>query len=124
MTPRLFTKAKTLALSNGHDYHLVAILQRRKQIIRVGTNSYKTHPKYPRYYRTGPKLVYHLHAEMAVLRFVQPGDKILVLRFKADGSLSMGRPCIECQKHIKAAGIREVEYSDWDGNIVRLEDVE
>lgn len=65
--------------------------------------------------------VYSIHAEMNVVRFAQPGDKLVVYRFNAKGEARMSRPCSACQKFIKAAGISHVEYSNWDGEMEVLE---
>lgn len=116
----VYYKAKNIALNNGEPYHLACILKRGRSIVRIGTNSKKTHPRFGRQFKSGPKEVHTLHAEMDVLRFAQPGDDLIVLRFKADGTLSMARPCECCQHHIKEAGIRRVHFSDWSGDIVRM----
>ena len=107
-------------MNNGENYHLACVLMRGKTIVRIGTNSKKTHPKFGRFFKSGPKEVYTLHAEMDVLRFAKPGDNIVVLRFKADGSLAMSRPCKHCQGHIESSGINRVHYSNPSGDIVRM----
>ena len=116
----VYYRAKEIALNNGEPYHVVCVLKRGRHIVRIGTNSKKTHPKFGRLFKSGPKEVHTLHAEMDVLRFAEPGDDLIVMRFKADGSLSMARPCKHCQKHIKEAGIRRVHFSDWSGDLVRF----
>jgi deoxycytidylate deaminase len=116
----VYYKAKTIAMNNGQPYHLACILKRGKSMLRIGTNSYKTHPRFGRKFKSGPKEVFTLHAEMDVLRFAQPGDDIIVLRFRADGSLAMAKPCIDCQKIIEEESIRRVYYSNSDGDIIRM----
>lgn len=113
-------KAKDLALNNGQDYHLAAILVRKKTVVRIGTNSNKTHPRFLRTYKDGTERS-QLHAEMDVLRFAQPGDTLFVTRWKADGSTSMAKPCEYCQKFIREVGITEVYYTNWDGKLVKME---
>jgi len=120
MNASTLRKAKDVAMNNGHVFHLVAILKRGKHIVRYGTNSSKTHPRFGRVYSAGPREVHSLHAEMDVLRFAKPGDDLIVLRYKANGNLSMAKPCSECQRHIKEAGIRRVHYSDWSGDVVKM----
>jgi deoxycytidylate deaminase len=107
-------------MNNGEPYHLACILKRGKTIVRIGTNSKKTHPRFGRFFKSGPKEVHTLHAEMDVLRFSKPGDDIIVLRFRANGSLAMSKPCECCQRHISKSGIRRVHYSDTSGDIVRM----
>ena len=54
---------------------------------------------------------------MDVIRFSKPGDTLMVIRYLADGTPSMAKPCVYCQKFIKESGISKVEYTDWEGNI-------
>ena len=58
----------------------------------------------------------HMHAEMNVLRFAQPGDSIEVLRFSKCGDhLRMAKPCHLCRAEIMKAGIKKVRYTNWEG---------
>ncbi len=98
------------------EFHLAAVLIRKRRVIKIGVNSYKTHPKFPRTYRCG-NMGWNLHAEMDALRYAQPGDKLMVLRFSAKGGLTCGKPCPVCMKYIKEAKISQVYYSDWDGTM-------
>lgn len=88
---------------------------RGKSIVKIGTNTHKTNPKYGRKYNNGD-MAFCLHAETNVLRFARPGDCITVMRWGARGELTMSLPCKFCMKHIKKAGIKKITYSDWDGN--------
>lgn len=119
MTNGAYKRAKEVALNNGQIYHLAAILFRKKEVVRIGTNSNKTHPRFYRVYPDG-SCRSHLHAEMDVLRFAQPGDKIIVVRFSAEGLLTMAKPCSLCQKHLADSGIDHVTYSNWDGELKRM----
>lgn len=112
---RYINRGKEVALKNGQQFHLAAFLFRGKQVVRIGTNSFKTHPRFKRVYSDGQE-VSHLHAEMDVLRFSKPGDIILVIRYGADGELSMAKPCEHCESFISDAKIKAVLYSNWDGN--------
>lgn len=113
----MYYKAKKKALANNQEFHVAAVLMRKKHTVRIGTNQNKTHPKYRRKYADG-SFRSHLHAEMDVLRFAEPGDIIYVLRFDKRGNLTMAKPCKFCQKHIRLHGIKTVHYSDWDGNMI------
>lgn len=57
-----------------------------------------------------------LHAEANVCRFARPGDKLIVMRFLANGELTMAKPCDHCEDIIREAGIRRVKYTDWNGD--------
>jgi len=111
----VYYEARDRALNNGRQYHLAAILRRKGKIIRMGVNNNKTHPKFKRQYKDGSWSA-HLHAEMDVLRFAKPGDIIEVMRFrKGDGGFAMAKPCQFCQKHLRAAGIKKVRFTNEQG---------
>ena len=112
---QVYYKAKQLAVNNGRTYHLAAILRRNGRVIKIGENTDKTHPKFKRQYADG-SWSSHMHAEMNVLRFAEPGDEIEVIRFKrCDHSWTMAKPCSICEKAIFDAGIKKVRYTDWEG---------
>ena len=110
----MYYKARERALNNGRIYHLAAILYRGKSVIKIGENTFKTHPRFTRTYPDGT-CGSHMHAEMNVLRFAKPGDVLEVLRFKKTGGRAMAKPCKHCMRHIREAGIKEVRYTNPDG---------
>ena len=119
MNDNISRKAKKIAMSNDQLFHFSSILYRGKHIVRIGTNSDKTHPRFARKHRNGEHS-YHLHAEMDVIRFAKPGDTLKVFRWSAKGEPTMAKPCAHCEKFIREAGISKVEYTDWDGEIQEL----
>ena len=111
----MYYKAKELALQNGRTYHLAAILKRGKATIKIGANVDKTHPRFERTYQDGSQAA-HMHAEMNVLRFAEPGDEIEVMRFKkCDHVITMAKPCDLCMSEMRKAGIKKVRYTNWNG---------
>ena len=82
--------------------------------MRIGENTNKTHPRFKRQYKDGT-WGSHMHAEMNVLRFAQPGDELEVMRFGKKKMFAMAKPCEWCIKHIKAAGIKRVRYTNSEG---------
>jgi len=111
----VYYKAKNLAINNGRTYHLAAILKRNGRVVKIGENTDKTHPRFKRQYSDG-SWASHMHAEMNVLRFAQPGDEIEVIRFKKHNHrMTMAKPCLLCIKQMKDAGIKSVRYTNWDG---------
>ena len=111
----MYYRARSLALNIDRTYHIAAILKRNGRVIKIGENTDKTHPRFKRQYEDGT-WASHMHAEMNVLRFAKPGDVLEVMRFKkCDHALSMAKPCSLCMKEIKAAGIKKVRYTNWDG---------
>ena len=102
-------------MSNGRPYLLAAILRRNGRVVRIGENTYKTHPRFKRQYRDGT-WGSHMHAEMNVLRFAKPGDELEVMRFKkCDHAFSMAKPCGHCMDEMKKAKISKVRYTNWEG---------
>lgn len=117
----MYYAQRTKALNNGCRYHLAAFLRRNGTVIRIGVNSMKTHPRYKRIYPDGT-FGAHMHAEMSVLRFAQPGDEIDVVRYtKRNRSLTMAKPCRHCMQHIVESGIKKVRFTNWEGKWEELE---
>jgi len=117
----VYYKAKKLAMGNGRTYHIAAILKRGGRVIKVGENTNKTHPRFKRQYADGT-WASHMHAEMNVLRFAQPGDEIEVMRFSKCGQhMTMARPCALCQAEILKSGIKKVKYTNWQGEWEELQ---
>ena len=110
----MYYEARERALNNGRVYHLAAILKRGKKVVKIGENTYKTHPRFKRTYPDGTTGS-HMHAEMNVLRFAKPGDTIEVIRFLKTGGRAMAKPCQYCMKHIREAGIKEIKYTNPEG---------
>ena len=111
----MYYRAKELALNNGRAYHIAAILRRNGDVVKVGENTSKTHPRFKRQYPDGT-WASHMHAEMNVLRFAKPGDELEVVRFKkCDHNLTMAKPCLLCMLYMKKAGITKVRYTNWAG---------
>ena len=106
----MYYRAKKLATSNGRLYHLAAILKRNGKVIRIGENTNKTHPRFKRQYDDGTWGA-HMHAEMNVLRFAEPGDELEVMRFIKKG-FAMAKPCVHCQRYIVELGIAKVSYTN------------
>lgn len=111
----MYYTAKERALSNGMVYHLAAILKRGKIVIKIGENTFKTHPRFKRDYPDGTTGS-HMHAEMNVLRFAKPGDTLEIIRFLKTGGRAMAKPCEHCMKYIREAGIKKIRYTNTSGD--------
>ena len=117
----MYYRAKDLATNNGRTYHVAAILRRNGRVVKIGENTDKTHPRFKRQYADGT-WASHMHAEMNVLRFAQPGDEIEIIRFKkCSHEWSMARPCSLCMKEMKITGIKRVRYTNWEGKWEEIE---
>lgn len=110
----MYYKARRMALDNGMNYHLSAIVWRNRKPITIRTNIVKGHPKCLRSLPSGASTA-SMHAEMNALRFSKPGDDIEVLRYGNDGKLLCSKPCPMCHSALLGAGIRSVTYVGWDG---------
>lgn len=110
----MYYRARDRAMKNGLPFHVAAVLRRAGQIVRIGVNSFKTHPKFMRTYPDGSNAA-HMHAEMDVLRFAEPGDELEVMRFRKCGEFGMAKPCKYCMQHILESGVRKVKYTDESG---------
>lgn len=62
------------------------------------------------------------HAEIVALGKLWPskrvGATLVSLRVGRDGKLAMAKPCPECAKVLREAGIMKIYYSDRNGNVV------
>ncbi len=113
MMGSVYHRARELAMSNGREYHLAALLRRGKQVVRMGANVSKTHPRFKRTYSDGTTGS-HMHAEMNVIRFAEPGDVLEVMRF-GKRKMAMAKPCEHCMHHIREAGIKKIRYTNARG---------
>ena len=114
-------KAMKMALSNGEKYHVACIVYRKKKPVYIGVNSCKTDLRFVRRVRDG-SLISNLHAEMDALRYAEEGDRLEIIRFLKDGSMTMAKPCRYCQRHIHKSGVAKVIYTDWSGKFVGYKD--
>lgn len=101
----------------GVKHHLEAkIFDKRGRLISKGTNSYvKTHPLQAKHAKaTGRPSAVYLHAEVAAIarcRSLRAAYRIVVARFRADGTTGCAKPCRACQAAIAEAGIKVTEHT-------------
>lgn len=124
LNERILSLAHELTLSNGMSFKVAAILMRRGKLVGIGVCSMKTSPHGNRLSRTGNR-VSQQHAEIHLLRHVvahryKPNDTLYVVRFLADGQMSMAMPCPACAHEIGLAGLRKVFFTNWQGQFERL----
>ena len=110
------TKAREVALNNSHEYHLAAWAKKGSSVI-FGTNSDRSSTKFKRIHPDGTE-GFHLHAEMDLIRQFKPGEvsAIRVARFAKNGTPTMSKPCLYCQRFLRKHGVRKVHYTEWDGS--------
>ena len=113
----IYKQAMNRALANGEKYHVACIVYRKKKPVYIGTNSSKQDLRFIRRVKDG-SLVSCLHAEMDALKHTQPGDRLEIIRFLKNGTMTMAKPCIYCQRHIHKSEVSKVTYTNWDGTFV------
>lgn len=98
-------------------YRLGACLFNSKgHIVNAKGNSRKTHPFLARY-TSFP--FYHAESYCILSNGLDRcrNLSLLVLRVNCEGDLTMARPCEVCSLLIKEVGIRQVFYTNWNGDI-------
>jgi len=107
--PRFFRLARMESLkSNVRRISMGAVISKGGSVIAKGHNQCKTHPMLD---------TYTIHAEMSALisrRYYDDlkGAVIWIYRETVDGIPGCAKPCASCLKHLVAAGIKKVYYSD------------
>ena len=99
----------------------VSLILHKNQIVSVGMNKFKTHPKAHKIgYRFG-----EMHSELDAFQKIQKkyrGKKLQLInvRFNRFGQMRMARPCVLCMPWCLEV-FDEIYYTTDDG-IVKLED--
>lgn len=108
--------AKATLLSNADHHKVAAAIFAGKRLLSLGWNTTKTHPK------SSTRYFAH-HAEFSALignhKIDLVGSTIMVTRRTPGGQFLMARPCDECFKVIRAAGIARIYYTNEVGDIER-----
>ena len=90
------------------------VYDKRGRVLSVGVNSYvKTHPRQAELAaQLGTPQKQFLHAEVAALvRCRGTPYRISVERRDKKGKLMLAKPCPICERAIKEAGVKFIEYS-------------
>jgi deoxycytidylate deaminase len=108
------------------SFSVGAVITIGNRIIASAACTAKTHPKNPKpFLRTNRnQLCAECRSVIRALHTTQV-DKlrycsIYVARRRKDGSRAMAKPCEECMKILKNVGIRDIYYTDNEGNINHL----
>ena len=94
-----------------------ASLRYKNQIVSYGVNKRKTHPLQKRFADKVERI--YLHAEIdAIVSFIQKfgsdllkETELIVVRVTKDGQPALSKPCLGCQKAIRAFNIKNVYYT-------------
>lgn len=122
---KYFEKAKHIAsISDFAKIHVGCIAVYQGNIIGIGYNSNKTHPRqryYNRFRSQDKSFVPKLHAEISCINSIQhlninfPKVKLYVYRLRNDREYGLARPCPSCMAAIKDIGIRDIYYTTNNG---------
>jgi tRNA(Arg) A34 adenosine deaminase TadA len=102
---------------NAKQHNLTAfIYDRRGKLLSMGKNSYiKTHPMQAKHAKhVGQHEKQFLHAEILAIarcKNIEKAHKIVVMRFREDGSPGLAKPCEICQHAISLTPIKKIEYT-------------
>lgn len=105
--------ARHVASTIDRDKAHVSLIVRKNQLLAVGTNSWKTHPKAVKYGYMYP----FLHSELDAYRKIKiPMDRLTLYnyRFSKTGKLGMSRPCKFCMPWCSQI-FEKIVYSTHEG---------
>lgn len=91
--------------------------------IIIGRNSKRNNQQFKRNYKNGQSYTAHAETDLIMRCIAKTGKipkKIKVIRLLADGSLNIAKPCIYCEKFLKNAGVKTVQYSNEKGELVTM----
>ena len=123
---KYFYKAKQIAkISDYHKIHIGCVAVYQGQIIGLGCNCNKTHPR-QKYYNhkfrvDDDTLLPKLHAEINCINSIRHFNinyskvKLYIYRIRKDRPMGMCRPCPSCLAAIKDIGIKHIYYTTDDG---------
>jgi len=98
-------------------YQVTAIIyDRRGNVLSIGTNSYiKTHPLQAKYAaQVHEPMKVFLHAEIHAItrcRDLETAHKIVIFRYREDGTPAMAKPCRVCQAALAKTKIKVIEHT-------------
>jgi tRNA(Arg) A34 adenosine deaminase TadA len=111
-----------VALQSEEDFKVGAVLYKGGSIIRFepNSNSYLGYRK--KYFKHDRPT---RHAELSTIHKV-PRDilascSILVVRVNKKGEVTCAKPCPACYRALVESGIKNIYYSDYNGDILKLD---
>ena len=111
-----FELAKHVASTIDREKAHVSLIVRKNQLVAVGANNWKTHPKAMAMGYMYP----YLHSELDAFRKIKvPMDRLCLYnyRFSKTGKLGMSRPCKFCMPWCTHVFDR-ITYSNEEGRVV------
>lgn len=122
---KFFDKARKVAMVSDYPkIHVGCVAVYQGQIIGMGCNSNKTHPKqkfYNKFRQGSDDMLPKLHAEINCINQIKgigvnfSKVKLYIYRIGNDRDFRMARPCLSCMAAIKDLGIKDIYYTTNDG---------
>lgn len=122
---KYFHKARQVAcISDYSKTHIGCVAVYQGQVIALGFNCNKTHPKqhyYNRYRKQSDDMLPKLHAEISCLNQLKNLNvnfskvRLYIYRIRKDQPYGLARPCPSCMAAIKDLGIKDIFYTTNDG---------
>lgn len=114
---------KVYLINNNNKAKIISILTKRKKIIAFGVNNEEvTHPA------AGKFVHFKIHAELNCVLKVRWYDidyrkcDLWNIRIKRNNEISMSRPCRRCYEFLSIMDIKNIYYTDWEGNFKKYSD--
>ena len=109
---RYLNLAKNVAMSSSERMMHGAVIVKSNRVLSVGINKFRNHPDIIPEEQI--KTSCSVHAEADALRKIKDarGATIYVARINRRGKQRLSRPCDNCYKAIKEAGINKIIYTD------------
>ena len=103
----MYYEARRRALANKVSrFKIVALAWKGKNFLGMATNIPSTNYE--------PQA----HAEVRLGKKIDlRGTTVEVLRFASNKTMTMAKPCPNCELFLRAAGVKVVRYSNWDGEM-------
>ena len=106
-------------VNNSH----IAFLIKKNKIVKIGWNRKRTHPEISKHpYHDG---YVGTHAELDVILKSGLDDledySMIVLRVDRKGKLANSKPCPGCSSVLNQFNVKNIFYSNTEGNIVKYE---
>lgn len=124
---KYFAKARHVAeISDFPKIHVGCIAVYQGQVVGIGCNCNKTHPRqkfYNRFRVDSDEMLPKLHAEINCINQLTNLNinfskvKLYIYRIGNDREFRIARPCPSCMAAIKDLGIRDIYYTTDDGYV-------
>lgn len=110
MNIKFFKLASQISKKSNHPKHKIGgILVKKKRVISIGFNKYKTHSKSNHPYK-------NIHCELDCILGIDlnilNGSSIYLYRETKDGRPALSKPCKWCEQLLKNVGISRVYYTN------------